>query len=334
VKDDRSELLRETAELYKKHNGKVLEAAREIGIPRTTLASRIETAKTEGYIQQEIKVVDTPEEEYKTVYLKHRYVIHQRPKGDNVNCRVLAIGDSHDGPEIPDKSRFYAMGKYARENQVDHIIQIGDFTSMDSMSTHDPNWTIKGHDKPSFKDDLASFSEALLSFDDGLGGYEVPKHITLGNHEDRIARFVNNNPELAQLLFEEVYGLFDKFGWSYSPFGEFFFIGDVGFTHVPLNQMGKPYGGMNSENSIARDSLHDVVFGHSHKRVDRTFPKLGHNYITVINLGCSMPDGHVEDYAKHSVTGWSYGVYDITIENGRIKEQSWIPMTKLMREYC
>tara|TARA_R100000455_G_C6270907_1_gene126927 strand:- start:1967 stop:2278 length:312 start_codon:yes stop_codon:yes gene_type:complete len=103
---------------------------------------------------------------------------------------------------------------------------------------------------------------------------------------------------------------------------------------VPLNQMGKPYGGMNSENSIARDSLHDVVFGHSHKRVDRTFPKLGHNYITVINLGCSMPDGHVEDYAKHSVTGWSYGVYDITIENGRIKEQSWIPMTKLMREYC
>ena len=39
----------------------------------------------------------------------------------------------------------------------------------------------------------------------------------------------------------------------------FYFIGDVGFTHSPLNTMGKAYGGMYAENQIARDSLHDVV---------------------------------------------------------------------------
>ena len=98
--------------------------------------------------------------------------------------------------------------------------------------------------------------------------------------------------------------------------------------------MGKPYGGMNSENAIARDSLHDVVYGHTHKRVDRTFPKLGHNYITVVNLGCSLPTDYIEEYARHSVTGWSYGVYDITIRDGRIKSCTWVPMDMLLEEYA
>ena len=89
--------------------------------------------------------------------------------------------------------------------------------------------------------------------------------------------------------------------------GEFYFIGDVGFTHAPLNTMGKAYGGMHAENQIARDTLHDVVYGHSHKRVDKTYPKMGNQYVNIINLGTSLPQGHVEEYARHTLTGWSYG---------------------------
>ena len=138
---------------------------------------------------------------------------------------------------------------------------------------------------------------------------------------------------MAELLYEKLYALFDRYEWTYSPFGEFFFIGDVGFTHVPLNQMGKPYGGMHSENSIARDTLHDIVYGHTHKRVDKSFPKIGHDHVTVVNLGCSLPDGHIEEYAKHSVTGWSYGVYDLTIRDGKIKQRTWVPMDVLLETY-
>lgn len=328
------EMMKETARLYAKHNGSPVEAARELGIPRTTFSSRVETAKTYGYIKEIVVGTDNePDTEIKRIYLKPNYKIFTRPRGDQVNARVLAIGDAHDSPEIPDKSRFRAMGAYAKANKVDNIIQIGDFMSVDSMSSHDPNWTVKGQNKPSFKEDIASFEEALRAFDDGLDGYEVTKHITLGNHEDRINRFVNNNPEIVEILFEEVYSLLHKFGWDYSPFGEFHFIGDVGFTHAPLNQMGKPYGGMNCQNQIARDSLHDVVFGHTHKRTDNTFPKIGKEHITVINVGCAMPDGHIEDYAKHSVTGWSYGVYDLDIRDGRIKGHKWVPMDVLLEDY-
>lgn len=296
------------------------------------MQSRVETARSKGYIREEIYVAKD-EEDLKKVYLKPHYKIYQRPKSHDVTARVLAIGDSHDGPDIPDKSRFFAMGEYCAQNEIDQVIQIGDLASLDSMSSHDQNWTLKGQQKPSFKEDLESLEQALIAFDNGLSGHECQKHITLGNHEDRIARFVNNNPEMSELLFERLYELLEFYEWTYSPFGEFYFVGDVGFTHVPLNAMGKPYGGISSENQIARDSLHDVVYGHTHKRVDKTFPKIGHEFITIVNLGCSLPSGHVEDYARHSVTGWSYGVYDMTIRNGRIQESTWITMDRLMREY-
>lgn len=326
------EELREVARIYTKHDGVIAHAARDLGISRTTFASRVETAKNRGFIRDQ--VVSTEEtKEQKTVYLKPTYKIFQRARSSDVNCRVLAIGDAHDGPDLPDKTRFFAMGSYAAKNQVDHIVQIGDFASMDSMSSHDRNDTIRGQKKPSYKDDLESFEEALRMFDDGLDGYSCDMHVTLGNHEDRIARFVNNNPELADLLFEKFYKILTDHGWTYSPFGEFYFIGDVGFTHVPLNAMGKPYGGMNSENNIGKDSLHDVVYGHTHKQVDKPMPKLGHDSVTVLNLGCSLPQGHVEDYARHSLTGWSYGVYDIHIRNGKITERTWVPMDALIENY-
>lgn len=269
----------------------------------------------------------------KNVYLKPIYKNYPRPKKSHKPIRVLAIGDCHDSVELKDKSRFYAMGKYAKENNVDRIIQIGDFSSMDSMSFHEPNWTQKGQAKPSFQKEIVSFFKALSAFDKGLGGHKATKHVTLGNHEDRIGRFVNEHPELAELLYEKVYELLTDFGWDYSKFGELHFISDVAFTHVPFNTMGKPYGGKTSENQIGNDSLHDIVYGHSHKAVVKHIPKIGQDHVTVINLGCSLPPGYIEDYAKHSVTSWSYGVYDLTIRDGKIKEHSWVSMETLLKDY-
>ena len=326
--------LRKVVQAYVSSGGNAHKAALSMRMPRSTFRDRMNMARMEGLIlEQEDETLEASSLEVKKIYLKPTYKIFQRPKYQDVNERILAIGDSHDGPDISSKDRFYAMGRYAAENEVTKIVQIGDFCSMDSMSSHDPNWTIKGQQKPSFNEDVESFRLALEAFDAGLGSAVIDKHVTLGNHEDRISRFVNNTPEVSEMLFEKIYEILDAFGWTYSPYGEFFFIGDVGFTHVPLNQMGKPYGGMNSENAIARDSLHDVVYGHTHKRVDKTFPKIGHDHITIINLGCSLPEGHIEDYARHSVTGWSYGVYDLGIQGGKIKEHTWIPMDVLMRDY-
>src|SRR3546814_567979 len=132
---------------------------------------------------------------------------------------------------------------------------------------------------------MASAKEALAALSNGLGGFKPEQHITLGNHEDRIESFTNRTPEVADMMDENLYTILGDAGWNYSPYGETHYIGGVGFTHVPLNTMGRPYGGIYSENQISRDSLEDMVFGHSHKRLEKTYPKIGGRHLTVINLG-------------------------------------------------
>ena len=293
-------------------------AAEELGIARSTLQHHLRRILGSGEgsnIPEATQVVVRP-----------KFRVQSRGANKHENAKILAIGDCHDSPNLPDKSRFEAMGRLARSSGVDHIIQIGDFTSLDSMSSHEGNETLKGRTKPSFMTDMVSMQAALRAFDRGLDGYECTKHITLGNHEARLFSYVNKHPEVAHLLDEVLYAPLEDHGWTCSPYGEFYFIGDVGFTHAPFNIMGKPYGGQQCENAIARDALHDVVFGHTHKRSDKAFPKMGQERITVINLGCSLPEGHVEEYARHSLTGWSYGVYLLELKDGRLHQQTWIPM--------
>ena len=293
-------------------------AAEELGINRSTL---------QHHLKRLIGPDDVANDKAPNIVVKPKFRVQQRGARPDDSVRVLAIGDCHDSPALPDKSRFEAMGRLAREKAVDQIIQIGDFTSLDSMSSHEGNDTVKGQAKPSFMTDMVSMQAALRAFDKGLAGYDCPKHITLGNHEARLFTYVNRHPEVVHMLDEALYGPLEDHGWTCSPYGEFYFVGDVGFTHAPLNIMGKAYGGQNCENAIARDALHDVVFGHTHKRSDKAFPKMGQEHITVINLGCSLPDGHVEEYARHSLTGWSYGVYLMDVCEGRIAGRSWVPMS-------
>jgi len=325
----------ETARLFYQYERSLSKAARASGVTYQTFASRVKRAREMGLITDSAasnaenleRVVEA------TVVVKPVYRIQQRKSKPDENKRVLAIGDCHDGPSVPDKTRFYAMGRYAKENQVDQIIQIGDFASIDSLNRFDGNETLKGKSKPSFGQDMQSFQQAIRAFHKGLDGYDVPKHVTLGNHEDRIWSFTNKNPEIADMLDQILFATMDDYGWTYSPYGEFYFIGDVGFTHAPLNTMGKAYGGMQSENQIARDALHDVVYGHTHKRLDKSFPKMGNQCVTIMNLGTSLPEGHIEEYAKHTLTGWSYGVYDIQIKDGKIDGRTWIPMNNLIERY-
>jgi len=325
----------ETARLFFENGRNVTKAAKAAGLAYQTYASRLKKAREMGIVtessassaRQEQRVVEA------SVVVRPVYRVQQRRSKPDETKRVLAIGDCHDGPNMPDKQRFFAMGRYAKENNIDQIVQIGDFASIDSLNRFDGNDTVKGKQKPSFGQDMKSFQEAVRAFHRGLDGLKIPKHVTLGNHEDRIWSYTNKNPEIVEMLDQILFATLDDYGWTYSPYGEFFFIGDVGFTHAPLNTMGKAYGGMQSENQIARDALHDIIYGHTHKRLDKTFPKIGDQYITIINLGTSLPQGHIEEYAKHTLTGWSYGVYDIQIKDGKIDQRTWIPMNNLIDGY-
>jgi hypothetical protein len=264
-----------------------------------------------------------------------RYRVAQNGGASSEATRSLWMGDPHDGPTIPDKSRFYCAGRYAAEHRLPLIGCIGDMLTLDSLCRYERNETLRGKAKPSFKQDMASGKAALAALNEGLGDWKPEKHVTLGNHEDRIFSFTNNHPEMEHMLEENVHTILQDAGWTYSPFGAIHYVGGVAFTHAPLTTMGKPYGGRHCENQIGNDSVTDVVFGHSHRRVEKSLWKLGGQKITVLNLGCSLPPGHVEPYAKHSLGdgNWDYGVYDITIQSGHIRKAHWIPLEELLISY-
>jgi hypothetical protein len=46
-----------------------------------------------------------------------------------------------------------------------------------------------------------------------------------------------------------------------------------------------------------------------------------------------MPFNHIESYAKHSLTGWTYQVCELTIWDNHIHEVNNISMETLEREY-
>ena len=113
--------------------------------------------------------------------------------------RVLAIGDTHDSPEL-DKDRFRWFGRLARDLRVNQVVQIGDMFTFDSLCKYADNASHEGKLKPEFLEDLESGEEALEQFNKGLGPYKCKKHITIGNHEARIYSYEDRNPEVWGLM--------------------------------------------------------------------------------------------------------------------------------------
>lgn len=324
-----------------RHRGNKAAAAREVGEKLNTAKHWIEGAdrwygiryepekEAPGTIRVRVQATPAPQPVERTT---------ERPKvrvaASNAPMRVLAIGDAHDSPKLP-KDRFAWMGKHAAETRPSHIVQIGDLLTLDSLNSHEGNETLGGKTKPAYQVDLASGREALDAFNTQLPSDYTPKrHITKGNHCARAKRYENEAPETEGMITGDLNNLFESAGWTFTEYGDFYYLGGVAFVHVPLNRMGRPYGGKNAESQIANDTVGDLVFGHSHIARMWRAPKIGPaQHVTVLNLGCALPDGHIEDYALASTTGWTYGIYDLTIGGGHILSASFIPMAELDRRY-
>jgi len=309
-----------------------VEVARTMGKPRATVQGWLRAggqAERMG-LSPNVEVV---KEEVPPERIKVR--VPAASQYGNPAIKVLAIGDSHDSPKLEDKSRFYAMGKLARERGISHVVQIGDFADFDSVSTHIAADTIEGKLNNPYTTDIVSLNRAMAEFDRGLGGHTAVKHVALGNHERRIYQYENNHPQIEGMLTSELEQTFKDHGWSTTPYGEFYFLGGVGFIHAALNRLGKTYGGKLAESTIGNDAVFDVVIGHSHVRKDHRAPKIGpHKHVTILNLGCALPEGYYQSYVYHSqLAGWWFGVNVLTLQNGQIVGIEGISMSELLQQF-
>lgn len=133
-----------------------------------------------------------------------------------------------------------AIGNYLVEKKPDVIVNIGDFADMESLSSWD--FGKKSFEGRRYKKDIEAAHEAMKALLTPIWDFNArakknkekqykPRMVlTLGNHEQRIERAVNDDSKLEGVL--SIKDLrYEEFGWEVHGFTEVVVIDGVAYSH-------------------------------------------------------------------------------------------------------
>lgn len=165
------------------------------------------------------------------------------PYGTTKKPTIFVIGDTQCKQGI-DNTYMHWIGAYIARKKPDIIVHIGDHYDMASLSTYDKGQlSAEGR---RVQADIAAGDAGLDILEQhiqSVPNYNPRKVVTLGNHEDRIDRYVSTHPELHGFMGTEFLA-FSKYGWEVQPFLKPVDICGINFVHYLANPMtGKPFGG-------------------------------------------------------------------------------------------
>lgn len=172
-------------------------------------------------------------------------------KGTDELEKILFIPDCHF--PYQDVLAFDLMMEAMLDFKPDHVIILGDFIDMYSVSSHDKN------PKRAMKleEEITASVDALWRVK-GLGA-KNNVYIS-GNHEDRLTRYLMQKaPELWDRINVPSVLALDKLGFEYVPYKSDYTLGKLRMTH----DTGK--AGANAHKQ-AVDAYHrSVIIGHTHR---------------------------------------------------------------------
>ncbi len=215
------------------------------------------------------------------------------------------------------------IGKFIVDKKPDVIVNIGDFADMPSLSSYDKGK--KSFEGRRYKKDIEATRKAM---DILLGPlreynkrrtknrYEPRMILTLGNHEERIARACESSPEL-----DGVIGYHDLpyEDWEVYDFLEPVFVDGVCYCHYMANPMsGRPYGGQAA--TVLKNVGHSFIVGHAQKlEVATRHLVTGQQQWGIVAGACYL---HQENYKGYQGNHHWRGV----IMAHRVKKGSFDPM--------
>lgn len=188
-------------------------------------------------------------------------------KRREVGPRHIFIPDTQIRPDVPIDHLAW-LGRYVAEKRPSVLVIAGDWYDMKSLSSYDDG-KLSSHGQ-SYAADIEAGDAGLRLFENELKkhaprGYKPRKVVTLGNHENRIARTVEANPKLEGKL--SMHDLsFAEHGWTVYPFLKPVEIDRVTYMHYcPLNAQGRVSAsqyGAPSALAQARRMMRSTVCGH------------------------------------------------------------------------
>ena len=161
---------------------------------------------------------------------------YQAPKAATPKRKptIFVIGDTQCKQGI-DNTYMHWIGAYIARKKPDIIVHIGDHYDMASLSSYDKGQlSAEGR---RVRADIAAGDEGLEILEQhikSVPNYNPRKVVTLGNHEERIDRYVSTHPELHGFMGTEFLA-FSTHGWEVQPFLKPVDICGINFVHYLAN---------------------------------------------------------------------------------------------------
>lgn len=244
----------------------------------------------------------------------------------------LVISDYHDVPEH-NSGRDVLLGKLIADLRPDVLVQLGDFSDMASLSSHE-----KGYKATTYKKDVDSAlrsQDILFHYARKTKKGRPTTYWFDGNHEDRITRTITVAPELAGAL--DLKHLRMPRAWDeYVPYRGNFpgtkSIDGIEYCHFAVAGVsGRPIGGERHAASLVSKRLTTTVVGHSHTLDFHV--KVRGDGSKVIGLSCPCAMDYKASWAGQSGDVWSQGVVILhDVDNGTF-DLEYLSMKRLKDVY-
>jgi len=228
------------------------------------------------------------------------------------------------------------IGKYIVEQKPEVIVCIGDFADMPSLSSYDKGK--KSFEGRRYVKDIAAATEAMRVLLAPLKEFNAkakknkeklyrPRMVlTLGNHEQRIQRAINDDPKLEGLIKYEDLPYKD---WEVFPFLVPVCIDGVFYSHFfPTGVLGRPAG---SASAMVTKLHASCVAGHQQGKQIAYGKKPDGSTITCIIAGSCYE--HDEDYMDHITNQHWRGVVVLHEVNNGCFDEMFVSLGYLRKKY-
>lgn len=222
------------------------------------------------------------------------------------------IGDTQIRPGVSTEHLVWVAKLFADE-KVNTVIQLGDWADMRSLSSYDTS-TKKAIEGADVGEDFEAANVAWRLVEDtwAAAGYTPDRKIyLLGNHEQRIERYVTQNPEHRTTVNYEKFNA-AKYGWEVFPFLEVVVVDGIRYSHYfPRSAKGRTnasakYGAPSALDQIKRE-MRSCTAGHTQGLCQALyFAGPGVRYRSLI-LGSSYT--HDEEFLTPQGNNYWRGVY-------------------------
>lgn len=254
----------------------------------------------------------------------------------------LVIPDCQIRPGVP-LEHLEALGHYIVDRQPDVIVNLGDFADMHSLSSYDMGK--RAGEGARYAEDIEAAELGMATLmgpikeynskmrRQKMKQYQPRMELTLGNHEQRIERYVESNPTLdGKVSYGDLpYG---HYGWTVRDFLEPVEIDGILYCHYfPRNAQGRIVqtrsGAPNARLQVLRE-LQSCTSGHL-QGLDYYVHQTGKRRYHGIIAGSFYQ--HEEEYLSPQGTAyWRGVVIKHEVENGQY-DPMFVSLNYLLRRY-